>query len=383
MNEWSLETKVVALGSRPDPLHGSVTVPIYQTSTFAQTAPGEFGLYDYTRTDNPTRTVLQEMLAALEGSRFALAYASGMAAEDCVLSLFRPGDHILTSEDAYGGTYRYLMDVASARGLECSFADLRNAEAVRAAIRPNTKLIWFETPTNPLMSLVDIRQLTGIAKEHGILTCLDNTFAGSWNQQALPLGVDIIMHSGTKYINGHSDVTLGCLMLNDEDLYGRLKHLQNALGPTCSPFDCWLAIRGLKTYALRMRAHEVNSLAVARFLESHPNVEQVIHPGLESHPDHELAKRQMSGFGGMVSMRVRGGLEEAKKVLCGTKLFTLAVSLGGVESLIEQPATMTHFEMPKETRERIGITDNFVRLSIGIESADDLIADLDAALRCV
>jgi cystathionine gamma-lyase len=380
---WSLETQVVALGTRPDPLHGSVTTPIYQVSTFAQTAPGEYGEYDYTRTDNPTRSILQTILAAVEGAKYGLAFASGMAAEDCVMNLLSSGDHILTTKDAYGGTYRYLTDVASKRGITHSFANFLDEADLEAGITPNTKLIWFESPTNPLMSLVDVEMVARVARKNGIITCIDNTFASSWCQQPLSLGVDIVMHSGTKYLNGHSDVTLGAVMVNDDDLYGKLKHMQNAIGATCSPLDCFLSIRGLKTYALRMKAACSNALQVARFLSHHPKVESVLYPGLECHPQYELGLRQMKAPGGMLSFRVKGGEEEARKVLCSTKLFILAVSLGGVESLIEQPATMTHYEMPREIRHSVGITDNLIRASIGIESAEDLIADLDQALSTI
>lgn len=380
---WSLETQLVALGTRPDPQHGSVTTPIYQTSTFAQKAPGVYDQYDYTRTDNPTRTVLQGMLATLEDAKHGLAFASGMAAEDCVMSLLPAGSNVLTSLDAYGGTFRYLMDVASVRGITTTFVDVSDRAALEAAIQPNTRLIWFESPTNPLMTLIDIEMVAEVGKKHGVLTCLDNTFGTSWCQQPLNMGVDIVMHSATKYINGHSDVTMGALMLNDDHLYEKLKHLQNAIGATLSPLDTFLAIRGLKTYALRMKAHCHNGMKVAQFLEGHKNVEKVNYPGLPSHPQHEMAKRQMTDFGGMLSFLVKGDLEQTKKVLCATKLLILAVSLGGVESLIEQPATMTHYEMPKDVRETVGIYDNLIRVSIGVESADDLIADLDQALNSI
>ena len=377
---WSLETLVVALGTRPDPLHGSVTTPIYQTSTFAQKAPGVYDQYDYTRTDNPTRTVLQEMFAAVEGAKYGLAFASGMAAEDCVMSSLNAGDHVVTSDDAYGGTYRYLMDVATKRGITTSFVNVADRATLEAAIQPNTKLIWFESPTNPLMNIIDISMVAEVGKKHGVMTCIDNTFGTSWCQQPLKFGIDIVMHSGTKSLNGHSDVTLGALMVNDDEIYGRLKHLQNAIGATLSPLDTFLAIRGLKTYAVRMKAHCINAMKVAEFLEKHPRVESVSYPGLPSHPQHELAKQQMSDFGSMLCFKVKGSLEDTVKVLCSTKLFVLAVSLGGVESLIEQPATMTHYEMPREVRLKVGITDNLVRASVGIEDPDDLIADLDQAL---
>jgi cystathionine gamma-lyase len=377
---WSLETLVVALGTRPDPLHGSVTTPIYQTSTFAQSAPGEYGLYDYTRTDNPTRTVLQTMLAALEGAKHGLAFASGMAAEDCVFSLLNSGDHVVTTKDAYGGTYRYLEDVAVKRGLTVSYVDVSDEATLEAAIQPETKIIWFESPTNPLLNLVDLEMIARVGKKKGVITCIDNTFAASWCQNPLAFGIDIVMHSGTKSINGHSDVTLGALMLNDDDLYGRLKHLQNAIGATCSPLDCFLAIRGIKTYALRLKAACHNAQMIAEWLEQHPKIERVYYPGLKSHPHYELGQKQMKAPGTMVSFTVKGGVEEAKKLLCSTKLFILAVSLGGVESLIEHPATMTHYEIPWDVRQTVGIYDNLIRSSIGIEDPNDLIADLEQAL---
>lgn len=375
-----LDTLLVYLGSRPEPLHGAVTPPIYQSSTFAQTAPGEYGMYDYTRTDNPTRTVLQDCLAVIENAKYGLAYSSGMAAVDGIMSILEAGDHLITGDDIYGGTYRYLVDVAAKRGITFDFIKIDKEENIEAAIKPNTKLIWFESPTNPLLNLVDIEMIARVGKRHKIWTAIDNTFMSSYFQKPLDFGVDIVMHSMTKYLNGHSDVIMGAAMFNDDKLYERIKYCQNALGPTPSPFDCFLALRGLKTLGVRMERHAVNAMKVAEFLEGHPKIEQSIFPGLASHPHHELAKKQMTGFGGMVSFRVKGDLEQTRKFLTSTKLFTLAVSLGGVESLIEQPATMTHFEMPKEVREAVGITDNLVRSSIGIEDPDDLIADLDQAL---
>lgn len=380
MSKHSLDTLLVNLGSQPEPLHGAVTPPIYQTSTFAQTAPGEYAKYDYTRTDNPTRDVLQTMLAAAEGAEYALAVSSGMAAVDLVMGTLSAGDHLVTGDDIYGGTYRYLEDIAAQRGITYDFIKIDQEECLRAAIKPNTKLIWFESPTNPLLNLVDIEMVVRVAKEKGVKTAIDNTFMSSYFQQPLSLGVDFVMHSMTKYLNGHSDVIMGAVMTNDQASYDRMKNVQNAVGATCSPFDSYLAIRGLKTLGVRMKAHAQNAQKVAEFLETHPKIEQVIYPGLPSHPHHELAKKQMTGFGGMLSFRVKGTLDQTRKLLTSTELFTLAVSLGGVESLIEQPATMTHFEMPKEVREAVGITDNLVRASIGIEDVDDLIADLDQAL---
>lgn len=375
-----LDTLLVYLGSRPDPQHGAVTPPIFQSSTFAQTAPGEYGMYDYTRTDNPTRTVLQDLLAAIEGAKYGLAYSSGMAAVDGIMSVLKAGDHLITGDDIYGGTYRYLVDVAAARGITFDFIKIDDEANIEAAIKPNTRMIWFESPTNPLLNLVDIEMIARVGNKHGLITAIDNTFMSSYFQQPLSMGIDIVMHSMTKFLNGHSDVIMGAVMLNDDKLYERIKYCQNALGPTPSPFDCFLATRGLKTLGVRMERHAQNALKVAQYLEQHPKIEQSIYPGLPSHPHHELAKRQMTGFGGMVSFRVNGNLEQTRKLLTSTNLFTLAVSLGGVESLIEQPATMTHFEMPKEVRESVGITDNLVRASIGIEDPEDIIADLEQAL---
>ncbi len=383
MPDHCIDTQLVWLGSRPDPQHGSVTTPIFQSSTFSQTSPGEYGLYDYTRTDNPTRSVLQQMLAASEGAQHGLAFSSGMAAIDCVFGLLAVGDHIITSDDLYGGTYRYLLDVAKHRGIEFSFVNIADEATLRAAVKPNTKLVWFESPTNPLLNLVDISMVVRVAKDNGLLTAIDNTFMSPYFQQPLKLGVDFVMHSMTKYLNGHSDVVMGALMTNDDKSYERLKYLQNAVGPTPSPFDCFLAIRGMKTLGVRMKQHASNAQYLAEALEGNPKIENVIYPGLESHPHHHLAKKQMSGFGGMMSLRVKGDVEATKRFLCSTKLFTLAVSLGGVESLFEQPATMTHFEMPKEVRESVGITDNLVRVSVGIEDPRDLLKDLESGLEAV
>ncbi|MBL8067264.1 MAG: PLP-dependent transferase [Armatimonadetes bacterium] len=376
----SLDTELVYLGTRPCPLTGAVCPPVYQSSTFAQEAPGVYREFDYTRTDNPTRSVLQKMLAAAEGAEHALAFASGMAAVDCIFGLLEAGDHVITGDDIYGGTYRYLTDVAATRGVTFEFIKLTEANLKEALSRTKTKLVWFESPTNPLLNLVDIEMVVRCAKEAGTWTAIDNTFMSSYFQQPLSFGVDFVMHSMTKYLNGHSDVIMGAIMTNRTDCYERLKFVQNAVGATCSPFDCFLAIRGMKTLGVRMRAHAENALKVATWLESHPKIEKVLYPGLPSSPHHGLAKRQMRGFGGMVSFYLKGDLEQAKRFLTSTELFTLAVSLGGVESLIEQPATMTHFEMPKDVREAVGITDNLVRASIGIEDADDLIADLAQAL---
>lgn len=384
MADRSLDTDLVFWGSRPCELTGAVSPPIFQSSTFAQQAPGVYRDYDYTRTDNPTRSVLQKMLARAENAEFALAFASGMAAIDCLFGLLSAGDHVVTGDDIYGGTYRYLTDIAATRGVTFEFIKIGEETALREALqRTNTKLVWFESPTNPLLNLVDIEMVVRVSKEFGAWTAVDNTFMSSYFQQPLDLGVDFVMHSMTKYLNGHSDVVMGALMTNRADAIERLKFVQNAVGATCSPFDCYLAIRGMKTLAVRMKAHEENAQKVAEWLDQHPKIEKVLYPGLPDHPGYELAKRQMSGFGGMVSFYLKGDLDQTIKFLKSTKLFTLAVSLGGVESLIEQPATMTHFEMPKDVREAVGITDSLVRASIGIESAEDLIADLDQALAAI
>jgi cystathionine beta-lyase/cystathionine gamma-synthase len=326
---------------------------------------------------------LQETFATVEGAMHGLAFSTGIAAVDCIMNLLRSGDHVVTGDDIYGGTYRYLEDVAERRGITFDYVNMYDEAAVEAAIKPNTKMIWFESPTNPLLNLVDIEMVARLGKKHDVLTVIDNTFATPICQQPLGMGIDIVMHSATKYLNGHSDVIMGAVMVNDTELYDQLKSFQNAIGPTPSPFECFLAQRGLKTLAIRMQRHQENAMKVAQFLEQHPKVEEVLYPGLPGHRHHELAKKQMSGFSGMVSFKPKTDLEGTIKVLNATEIFILAVSLGGVESLIEQPATMTHFEMPEEVRKEVGITDNLIRLSIGIENADDLIADLDQALSVI
>lgn len=380
-NEAHFETLAVHAGVEPDPLTGAVMTPIYQSSTFAQRAPGEHQGYEYSRSDNPTRTPLQRALAALEGAKHALVFSSGLAATDCVLNSLKSGDHVLAGDDLYGGTYRLFTKVAENRGLEFSFSPMNSEDEIRKCLRKNTKLIWLESPTNPLLRLIDIGMVASIAHERDTLVGVDNTFMSPYFQSPLALGADIVMHSMTKYINGHSDVVMGCLALNNETLFERLKFLQNAVGGVPSPFDCFLALRGIKTLALRMKQHEQNALKVASFLESHPKVERVIYPGLASHPQHELAKRQARGFGGMVSFVIKGNLKSATEFLKSVELFTLAESLGGVESLIEHPAIMTHASVPIEIRDELGISDSLIRISCGIEHADDLVADLDQALR--
>ncbi|MFL5805844.1 MAG: cystathionine gamma-synthase [Roseiflexaceae bacterium] len=374
---YGFATRAIHAGQAPDPGTGAVIVPIYQTSTFAQEAVGVHKGYEYSRSGNPTRAALETALAALDGGRHALAFASGLAAETTVSLLLSAGDHVICGDDVYGGTYRLFDKIFKRLGLTFDFVDTSDVARVAAAIRPETKLIWLETPTNPLLKLADIAAIGGLARPRGIITAVDNTFATPYFQRPLELGADISHYSTTKYLGGHSDVVGGALVLNDEGLYERLKFLQNAAGGVPGPFDSWLVLRGLKTLALRMRAHEANALAVARFLAEHPVVERVIYPGLPTHPQHELARRQMSGFGGMISLVLKGGEAAGREMVRRTKLFTLAESLGGVESLIELPAAMTHASVAGSPLEVPG---GLVRLSVGIEEQDDLIADLEAAL---
>jgi cystathionine gamma-lyase len=373
-------TKAIHAGQEPDPSTGAIMTPIYQTSTFAQAGMGEHKGYEYARTGNPTRTALEQCLAALENGQYGLAFASGLAAESAVLSLLSSGDHIVSCDDLYGGTYRIFERIMGRYQVQTSYVTASNTAEYEQAIRPNTKLIWLETPTNPLLRLADIRAIAEIAHRHNILLVVDNTFSSPYFQKPLDLGADIVLHSTTKYINGHSDVIGGALVMNDQKVYEALKFHQNAAGGVPGPFDSWLTLRGIKTLAVRMRQHEENAHRVARFLQEHPRVEKVYYPGLASHPDHELAKRQMSGFGGMVSFQFKGKLADVDQVVRRLKIFTFAESLGGVESLVCHPASMTHGSIPKEIREARGVNDTLLRLSIGIEDSEDLLADLDQAL---
>jgi len=377
------ETLAIHAGQGPDPAYGAVMPPIYQVSTFAFEGVGRPGRYDYTRSGNPTRRALEDCLAALEGGSRGFVFATGMAAETTVLGLLSSGDHILVHDDLYGGTYRLLTTVIARQGVSVEFINMRDIERIQKAIRPQTRLIWTETPTNPMMNLLDLEAIASVAKKAGVWTICDNTFLSPYFQRPLDLGIDIVLHSTTKYINGHSDVVGGALIVKDPDLEERLALLQNALGTAEAPFDCFLVLRGLKTLALRMDRHHENALAVARYLEAHPKVERVLHPWLESHPQHELALRQMRGAGGTFSFRVKGGQQGAFALLGAVKLFTLAESLGGVESLIEHPWTMTHVSMPEDARAAAGITDDLIRISVGLEHVDDLIADLAQALEHV
>jgi cystathionine beta-lyase/cystathionine gamma-synthase len=371
------ETRAIHVGQTPDPASGAVITPIYQTSTYAQTAVGQHQGYDYSRTDNPTRTALQECLASLEGGQYGLAFASGMAAITTLLLSLKKGDHVIVGDDVYGGTYRLFRRVFSEFGLEFTFVDMTDLDATRAAIHPNTRLIWLETPTNPLLKVIDISALSELGHKHRALVGVDNTFATPYLQRPLDLGADLVMHSTTKYLGGHSDVIGGAIITNDSELYERLKFLQNAAGAVPGPFDCWLVLRGLKTLALRMERHSSNALLIAQWLERQPQVSRVIYPWLESHPQHALAKKQMSSGGGMISFIAAGGAIAAERISCATRLFALAESLGGVESLIEVPAGMTHMSVANSPLE---VDPGLVRLSVGVEHVHDLINDLDRAI---
>jgi len=373
-------TKAIHAGQQPDPTTGAIMPPIFQTATYAQNGLGDHKGYEYSRSHNPTRTALQECIAALEDGKYGLAFASGMAAETAILSLLSAGDHLVACDDLYGGSYRIFERVMRRYNVETSYVPAGNIAAYEQAIRPNTKLIWLETPTNPLLRLIDIQAVAEIAHRHNILVVVDNTFASPYFQQPLKLGADIVVHSTTKYINGHSDVIGGALVLNNEEAYESMKFYENAAGNVPSPFDAWLVLRGIKTLAVRMRQHDENARAVAKFLAEHPRVEKVYYPGLPSHPDYELAKRQMSGFGGMVSFQFKGVYADVDKLVRRFKVFSLAESLGGVESLVCHPVSMTHGSIPKEIREARGLTDTLLRLSVGIEDAEDLLADLQQAL---
>jgi cystathionine gamma-synthase/cystathionine gamma-lyase len=374
------ETRAIHDGQQPDPLTGAVIPAVYQTSTYRQDGLGIHKGYEYSRTGNPTRTVLEAAIASLEEGKFGLAYASGVAATAAVLTLFQSGDHIVAGSDLYGGSWRLFEKVYRKFGLTTSYADLDNLDAFKKLIKRNTKLVWVETPSNPLLKLVDLRGLSKITKEAGVLLAVDNTFASPYLQRPLLLGADIIVHSTTKYIAGHSDLIGGAVVVNDKKLYQQLKYYQNATGATPGPWDCWLTIRGLRTLSLRMREHSENALYLANFLENNDQVKKVIYPGLPSHPQHELAKKQMSGFGGMISIELQGGVSAVRSFTKALKLFFLGESLGGVESLITYPAKMSHGSVPRKERYRRGITDGFLRISVGIENKLDLEADLARAL---
>ena len=374
-------TRAVHGGQHPEPTTGAIMPPIFQTSTYVQPAIAEplGGVYDYARVANPTREALERNLASLEGGRHGVAFASGLAAIEAVLKCLSAGDHVVSEENTYGGTTRMFTRVLSRLGLAFTFVDSRDPEAVAAAIRPETRLVHVETPTNPMMRVTDLAAVAEIAHAAGARLMVDNTFSSPFNQRPLEFGADVVVHSTTKYINGHSDIIGGALVVDDDALADEIRFVRKSTGAVPGPMDAWLCLRGAKTLHLRMRAHNENGLAVARHLEAHPAIDRVFYPGLESHPQHELAKRQMSGFTGMVSVDV-GTLDRARKLAERTRVFQLAESLGGVESLISVPALMTHASVPAEMRERMGVTDGLVRLSVGIEDVDDLLEDLESAL---
>ena len=378
--KFGFGTRAIHAGQAPEEMTGAVMTPIFQTSTFAQESPGKNKGYEYARTGNPTRTAYQDCVAALEGGQFALAFSSGLATTDAILHTLKSGDHVLCCDDVYGGTFRLFDKVYRKLGLEFTFMDFSDPAKVEAAIKPNTRLMWMETPTNPLLKIIDIAAMTALARKKNVVSVVDNTFMSSYFQKPLSLGADIVVHSVTKYMNGHSDVVGGVLVTDHSQLHEEIKFFQNAVGAVPAPMDCFLIMRGLKTLHLRMERHQENAMTIAKFLEKHPKVEKVIYPGLESHPGHALARKQMTGFGGMISFYIRGGLSDAKRFLEKTSIFTLAESLGGVESLVGHPATMTHASIPAQTRQNLGISDNLVRLSCGVEDAKDLIADLSTAL---
>lgn len=377
-----MATRGIHAGQEPDPVTGAIMTPIYASSTYVQESPGDHKGFEYSRTGNPTRLAYERCVADLEEGQHGFAFASGMAATASLLELLDSGSHVIAMDDLYGGTYRLFENVRRrSAGLDFSFVDMRDPEKVRAAVRPETKMIWVETPTNPLLKLVDLEAVAAIGREHGILTVADNTFATPCVQKPLELGCDLVMHSATKYLNGHSDMVGGVAVVGDnQDLADRIHFIQNSAGGIAGPFDSFLAMRGIKTLALRMERHNQSALELARWLEARPEVASIAYPGLESHPQHELAKRQMDGFGGMITIWLKGGIEEARRFLEACEIFSLAESLGGVESLIEHPAIMTHASVPKEKREALGISDSLIRLSVGIEDFEDLKADLERAL---
>jgi len=374
-------TKVIHAGIEPDPTTGAVMTPIYQTSTYAQEAPGKHKGYEYARTQNPTRDALQKNLAALENGNFGICYSSGLSAMDAIIRLLNPGDEVVSTNDLYGGTYRQLVRVHERYGVKSHFVDMTKIDEIEQAINANTKLIWIETPTNPMLNIVDIKAVCDLAKAKGVMTCVDNTFASPYLQNPLDMGADIVMHSATKYIGGHSDVVHGAVVVRDEKLAEHFYFIQNAVGAVPGPQDCFLLLRGIKTLHLRVERACANAAKIAEFLTKQPKIKNVYYPGLPENPFHELAKRQMRHFGAMVSFDLHEDtLENATKVLSNTHYFTLAESLGGVESLIGHPATMTHASIPREKRIAVGLTDSLVRLSVGIEDVDDLIEDLEQAV---
>ncbi len=376
------ETQAIHTGERPDRETGAISAPIYQTSTFAFEDIGKTKKgYDYSRTANPTRAMLQETIAALEGGVAGFAFATGMAAEATVIHLLKAGDHIISGDDVYGGTYRLFQDVMTDFGLEFTFLRMDSRKKIEDAIKPNTKMLWLETPSNPLLNIVDVKMVADIGKKHNLLTVIDNTFATPYFMKPIKYGVDLVVHSTTKYLNGHCDVVGGAVVTTTDELTEKVQFLLNGMGTCASPFDCWLVLRGIETLPVRMRQHEANAIVIADFLKGHPSVKRVFYPGLKSHPGHDIAKRQMTGFGGMVTFEIRGDIADVKNFLRKIKIFAMAESLGGVASLAEHPATMSHASMPEEYRQKAGITDELIRLSVGLENVEDLIDDLSQALK--
>jgi cystathionine gamma-lyase len=374
-------TKAIHAGVEPDPSTGAIMTPIFQTSTYVQRSPGDHKGYEYSRTHNPTRTALQNNLAALENGKHGLCFSSGLGAIDAIIKLLNPGDEVISTNDLYGGSYRIFTKVFERYGIKFHFISMEEPRTIENYITPKTKLIWAETPTNPMMNIIDIEEIGKVAKKHHLLFGVDNTFATPFLQNPLDLGADIVMHSVTKYLGGHSDVVMGALIVNDDQLLEKLAFIQNACGATPGPQDCFLVLRGIKTLHLRMERHCENGAAIARFLKAHPKIDKVYWPGFEDHPNHDIAKKQMRDFGGMISFTIKGNkIEDAYKVLENLHYFSLAESLGGVESLSGHPASMTHASIPKEEREKVGLVDSLIRLSVGIEDIEDLKNDLDQAL---
>jgi cystathionine gamma-lyase len=379
--KFGFQTRAIHAGQSPDPVTGAIMTPIYMSSTFVQESPGVHKGYEYSRTSNPTRKAFEDCLANLEDGQFGFSMASGCGASTVIMHLLKAGDHVVSGDDLYGGTFRLFDKVIRNNGVEFSYVDMTQVANVESALRPNTKMIWLETPTNPTLKLSDIEAISKIAKKQGALLVVDNTFMTPYFQKPLNLGADIVVHSTTKYINGHSDLVGGAVIVKNKELADRIAFLSNSMGPVGSTFDAFLSLRSLKTLPVRMKAHQENAMAVAKFLEGHSKVERVIYPGLESHPQHSLARKQMSGFGGMITFYLKGGLNESRKFLESVRLFALAESLGGVESLIEHPGIMTHASVPLENRKALGISDNLIRLSVGIEDLPDLLEDLDSAFK--
>jgi cystathionine gamma-lyase len=378
--EQGFSTRAIHAGQPPDPATGAIMTPVYLTSTFVQDAPTVHKGYEYSRSGNPTRTALEDCVASLESGRFGLAFASGLAAEDTIVKLLKTGDHVVAGNDLYGGTFRLIRRVYEQFGIELTAIDTSDLDQLRGAMRQNTRMVWLESPSNPLLRITDLSAAANLAREHGALSVVDNTFATPYLQRPLELGVDLVVHSTTKYMGGHSDVVGGAIALNDEDLYERLKFLQNASGAVPGPMDCFLVLRGLKTLAVRMERHCDNAEKIAAHLARHPDIRQVFYPGLDSHPGADLNRRQMLRPGGMISFVLDGSVEEGKRLTSLTRVFSLAESLGGVESLIEHPPTMTHASVTREDRLAAGLDDGLIRLSVGIEDVEDLIADLDQAI---